>query len=45
MEAAGLGFSLRESAQRLCAAKHLVEHANITIKGEETEEPAEEPAE
>ena len=35
MEAAGLGFSLRESAQRLCAAKHLVEHANIKIRGEE----------
>ena len=35
-----LGFSLRESAQRLCAAKHLVEHADIKVKGEDDEEPA-----
>lgn len=39
MEAAGLGFSLRESAQRLCAAKHLVERSTIKIRGEEPEEP------
>ena len=32
MEAAGLGYALRESAERLCAAKHLVDHANITVK-------------
>ena len=40
LEAGGLGFSLRESAQRLCAAKHLVEHADIKVKGEDDEEPA-----
>ena len=40
MEAAGLGFSLRESAQRLRAAKHLVEHADISVKGEEPEAEA-----
>ena len=32
MEAAGLGYALRESAERLCAAKHLVERANITVR-------------
>ena len=31
MERNGLGFALREAAERLCACKHLVEHANITI--------------
>ena len=39
MEAAGLGYSLREAAQRLCAAKHLVAHADIKIKGEDEETP------
>ena len=41
MESAGLGFSLRESAQRLRAAKHLVEHADIKVKGEEDPESEE----
>lgn len=30
MEKSGLGYALRESAERLCACKHLVEHAEIT---------------
>ena len=40
LESSGLGFSLRESAQRLCAAKHLVAHADIKVKGEDQPEPA-----
>ena len=31
MERVGLGFALREAAERLCACKHLVEHATINI--------------
>lgn len=31
MERNGLGFALREAAERLCACKHLVEHAEINI--------------
>ena len=30
MEQGGLGYALREAAQRVCACKHLVEHAEIT---------------
>jgi trigger factor len=32
MEKNGFGYALRESAERLCACKHLVAHANITEK-------------
>ena len=31
MEAAGYGYALRESAERICAAKYLVAHADITV--------------
>ena len=31
MERSGLGFALREAAERLRACKHLVEHANIKV--------------
>ena len=32
MEKSGFGYALREAAERLCACKHLVEHAEITYK-------------
>ena len=31
MEKNGLGYALREAAERLRACKHLVEHADITV--------------
>ena len=47
LEQTGRGFMLRESAERLCANKWLVEHANITVASDEVdakEEHAEEEA-
>ncbi len=38
MEEQGYGFSLRESAERYCASKWVVEHAQIAYKNPETQE-------